>query len=188
MTIWETFLAHDGRLIDKWRHYFDIYERHFKRYQGRPVSILEIGVNHGGSLQLWKSYFGPLANVYGLDIDPRCKDYEEPRIYIDIGDQQVWTPPVRHNWPLAFDIIVDDGSHVLQHQAMSFEHLWPCCRDLYLIEDCHNGYPQLTGAGKAYIHQYPQVLVLERFKRLIKGHPSRGLRADEISANAKHGE
>ena len=46
------FRRNHGRLIHKWVHYFDIYDRHFSRFRGRPIVVLEFGVFHGGSLQM----------------------------------------------------------------------------------------------------------------------------------------
>ncbi|MFP4369831.1 MAG: hypothetical protein ACLFR2_09645 [Candidatus Kapaibacterium sp.] len=55
------FRQNDARLIHKWNHYFDIYDRHFSKFRGKEIILLEIGVSHGGSLQMWKSYFGDKA-------------------------------------------------------------------------------------------------------------------------------
>ena len=83
----EYFRNNNSRLIDKWVHYFDIYDRHFKRYRNKEINILEIGVSQGGSLLMWKDYFGDRANIYGIDINPKCKDLEEENIKIFIGSQ-----------------------------------------------------------------------------------------------------
>ena len=72
------FNQHTGRLIHKWDHYFEIYDRHFARFRGRPVNIVEFGVSQGGSLQMWRHYFGAGASVFGVDINPNCKRFEEP--------------------------------------------------------------------------------------------------------------
>lgn len=64
--------------------YLDVYERYFRPLKRRPINLLEIGVKEGRSLRLWKAYF-PKAKIYGLDIDPACKQYEEDRISIEIG-------------------------------------------------------------------------------------------------------
>jgi hypothetical protein len=64
------FLGNTGKLIDKWKHYFDVYDRHFSRYRGTDVHFVEFGVSQGGSLQMWKNYFGPKARIYGVDINP----------------------------------------------------------------------------------------------------------------------
>jgi 23S rRNA U2552 (ribose-2'-O)-methylase RlmE/FtsJ len=83
------FLNNKGRVINKWEHYFDIYERYFKKFRDLPsVVILEIGVANGGSIEMWKNYFGPNAKIFGIDINPNCKNLEERQIEIFIGDQE----------------------------------------------------------------------------------------------------
>ena len=69
--LWKYFSHNEGRIIHKWHHYFDIYHNHFCRFRDLPITILEIGVYKGGSLQMWKNYFGPKAKIYGVDIDQR---------------------------------------------------------------------------------------------------------------------
>src|SRR3989344_1191002 len=71
------FDSNTKNLMHKWMHYFDIYDRHFSRFPGTDVHLLEIGVSQGGSLQMWKGYFGPRAVIYGADINPNCKALEE---------------------------------------------------------------------------------------------------------------
>src|SRR5688572_1688350 len=57
------FYAHKGRIAQKWHHYLEIYERHFEplRQREQPLRILELGVSRGGSLEIWRQYFGPSA-------------------------------------------------------------------------------------------------------------------------------
>ena len=175
-TVRECFYAHKGRQVDKWSHYFPIYQAHFAKYVDKPVRVLEIGVDHGGSLQLWKEYFGPKARITGIDIDPRCKEYEEPQIDVLIADQtEAGLAGMR------FDIVIDDGSHIPAHQVATFENLWWSTAGVYLIEDCHTGYPSIA-APEALRYEYPWVIVLEKPKRVIRGTPSRPLRQDEIDA------
>lgn len=186
-TVRECFYAHKGRQIDKWDHYLEIYQAHFAKYVGTAVRVLEIGVDHGGSLQLWKAYFGDLADILGIDIDPQTK-FWEPQIHVSIMDQA--SPSIELYAP--FDIVIDDGSHVLSDQEASFKALWPHCRGVYLIEDCHSGYPfsvGITHVCAESLHYYPMVMVLEKglienqpAKRVIRGTPSRPLRQDEIDA------
>lgn len=71
------FLKNKKHLLHKWKHYFDIYDRHFSRYRETDVHILEFGVSHGGSLQMWRDYFGPSAKIFAVDINPYCKKLEE---------------------------------------------------------------------------------------------------------------
>jgi hypothetical protein len=185
----ECFYAHQGRYIDKWDHYLEIYERYFARFVGTKVSVLEIGVSHGGSLQLWKEYFGPHALIWGIDIDPQCSEYaNEPRIYSLTVNQADLCDLVSFREICGpFDIVIDDGSHIQAHQETSFKALWPDTRNVYLIEDCHSGFPNLHGfADIASVATYRQVLVLEKgtpeLKRVIRGTPSRPLNHDEIAA------
>ena len=76
-----------GRQVHKWMHYFDIYHRHLKRFRGRAVKVVEFGVSLGGSAQMWREYFGPRAQLYGIDRDRRCKQWEAPWFQVFIGDQ-----------------------------------------------------------------------------------------------------
>ena len=78
------FNSNSGRLIHKWMHFFEVYDRHFSRFRGKEVVVVEIGVFHGGSLQMWKQYFGPGAVIHGVDINPRCKELEEEQVTIHI--------------------------------------------------------------------------------------------------------
>ena len=146
----DIFQQHTGRLIHKWSHYFPIYERHLGPYRNTPIRALEIGVFHGGSLQMWKRYFGEYAALVGVDIDPRCVDFAEVGIDIEIGDQsdpQFWQTLIESYGD--FEVIIDDGSHVAAHQRASFLNLWPHLRDggTYIVEDCHTAYWPEYGGG-----------------------------------------
>lgn len=138
-----------GRLLHKWLHYFEVYDHHFRRYRGKPVTILEIGVFHGGSLQLWKDYFGPQATIYGVDIDPRCKQFEEENVHVYIGDQadRDFLRKLKAEIPRP-DILIDDGGHLMHQQIITFEELYSFVADdgIYLCEDLHTNYwPEWKG-------------------------------------------
>jgi hypothetical protein len=143
MTLWSDFLTNDKRVINKWKHYFPIYERHFKDFVYKPITFIEIGCGLGGSLPMWKRYFGPHARIIGIDIDPECKKFEEDQIEVYIGQQQdckflqslldeVGTP----------DIVLDDGSHIMSHITASFQFLYPRMlkNGIYMVEDLHTAY------------------------------------------------
>ncbi len=134
------FFDNPGRLIQKWHHYFEIYHRHFQSFRGRSPVVLEIGVFHGGSLQMWKKYFGPGARIVGIDIDPRCRQFEEAQIEVLIGDQQdrAFLADVRRRLPCV-DIVIDDGGHTMGQQIATFEELYPHIQPngVYLCEDIH---------------------------------------------------
>src|SRR5882672_3941746 len=82
------FDAHDsGHGVWKWEHYFDVYHRHFAKFVGRDVRLVEIGVYSGGSLDMWKSYLGNRATIHGVDIEEACRVYAGDQLHIHIGDQ-----------------------------------------------------------------------------------------------------
>ena len=143
MTLWSDFLNHDKRVIHKWKHYFPIYERHFKEFVNRPVTFIEIGCGLGGSLQMWKQYFGPHARIIGVDIDPECKKFEEDQIEIYIGPQQnpQFLQSVINEVGIP-DIVLDDGSHMMSHVVATFQFLYPKMlkNGIYLVEDLHTAY------------------------------------------------
>lgn len=149
MSLWAEFLTNRGRIIHKWTHYFPIYEDHFARYVNRPMTFLEIGCGEGGSLQLWKRYLGPLAQIIGIDIDETCKNFEEDQIAVRIGDQSdtVFLDRVVAEFGPP-DIILDDGSHVMPDIRASFAHLYPrmSATGIYMVEDLHTAYwPEYEG-------------------------------------------
>ena len=61
------------RYVYKWSHYLPMYHRHFKKFRGKAINLLEIGLLGGGSLKMWRKYFGNKANIYGVDIGPQTK-------------------------------------------------------------------------------------------------------------------
>ena len=140
----------DGRVVDRWRHYFDIYHRHFAGFRGQPLTLIEIGVFNGGSLRMWRDYFGPQATIVGVDINPQCSQYAEPGIDIVIGDQgdRAFLRTLSDRYP-GFAILVDDGGHRMHQQIATFEELYPRLRSdgVYLCEDTHTSYMPAFGGG-----------------------------------------
>lgn len=159
------FYSHRGRLIDKWHHYFEVYHRHFARFRRRRPVVVEIGVSHGGSLQMWKKYFGPGARIVGVDIDPRCRDFGEESVEIVIGDQsdRAFHAELRRRYPHV-DIVIDDGGHTMAQQLITFEELFPHAQPngVYLCEDLHTSYHPHFGGGLGASGSF-----IERAKKLV---------------------
>lgn len=137
------FLRNKGRQVHKWLHYFAIYHRHFRRFRHRAPTVVEIGVSHGGSLQMWRRYFGRRARIVGVDIDPRCERFADERTEIVIGDQEdrAFLRGLRERiGPV--DVLIEDGGHTMTQQIATFEELWPAVADdgVYLVEDLHTSY------------------------------------------------
>jgi cephalosporin hydroxylase len=149
------FLRHNteigGRKLRKYSNYIELYERVLSNFIGTRPRILEIGVQHGGSLRMWKEYFSGNVEIFGVDILPECKKFEEPNIHIFIGDQSDdnFLEELSNNIG-SVNVIVDDGSHVCSHQIATFEKLF--YRNLlpegyYIVEDCHSSYMVEYGGG-----------------------------------------
>ena len=141
--LFNIFKNHQGRLYTKWIHYFEIYENYLKEYKDKEIHILEIGIHRGGSLQMWKEYFGPKAKIYGVDINPECVNFEEDNIKVFIGDQsdRKFLRELVSKLP-KLDIVIDDGGHSSKQQITSFEELYGHVKEdgLYMVEDTHTNY------------------------------------------------
>jgi SAM-dependent methyltransferase len=146
-----------GRGIWKWNHYFEIYHRHFSKFQGREVHLLEIGIYSGGSLEMWRDYFGPACHIYGVDIEPACKAYEGSTVKVFIGDQadRGFWQRFKRDVPKV-DIVVDDGGHLPEQQMAAFEELLPHLRPggVYLCEDVHGAFNRFA----SYVHRFAHEL------------------------------
>jgi hypothetical protein len=158
--LWEYFQNHkEGQGIWKWEHYFDIYHRHFSKFVGQKVNVLEIGIYSGGSLEMWRSYFGERSHIYGIDIQEACKKYENDHISVFIGDQED-----RSFWNNfrkgieGIDILIDDGGHTPEQQQITLEEMLPHIRPggVYLCEDVHNDpsrFNEFTTFATTLIHE-----------------------------------
>ncbi len=144
----EYFKAHrTGHGIFKWNHYFDIYERHLRSFRGRDITIVEVGIYSGGSLQMWRDYFGPKCQIVGVDIEPACKSYENASIRVFIGDQAdrgFWRKFKQEVGMV--DIVIDDGGHSQLQQIVTLEEMLPCLNPggVYICEDIHGEFNRFT--------------------------------------------
>jgi hypothetical protein len=126
--------------------------RQFARFRGKPIVVLEFGVSHGGSLQMWRNYFGWRAKIYGVDIDPRCKDLESRGTRIFIGDQEdreFLREIAAKIGPV--DVLIEDGGHTMGQQIATFQEFYPrmAPNGVYLVEDLHRATGRPTAAVTA---------------------------------------
>ncbi len=145
------FEQNEERLINKFDHYFDVYERYFSKFRNKKITIVEIGVYQGGSLQMWRKYFGKEATIWGIDIDPRCKTLEDENTHILIGSQEdpQFLRSIIDKIGM-IDILIDDGGHTQDQQIISFEELYKYVNPdggIYLCEDVHTSYMNVYGGG-----------------------------------------
>jgi Methyltransferase domain len=155
--LWDYFQNHrEGLGIWKWEHYFDVYHRHFARFVGQKVNVLEIGVYSGGSLEMFRSYFGEQSHIFGVDIREACKAYENDRISIFIGDQAD-----RAFWSTfkksveGIDILIDDGGHTPEQQRITLEEMLPYLRPggVYLCEDVHGRFNEFSAYATGLVNE-----------------------------------
>ena len=144
-TLRELFFKHEGKVSDKWTLYVAEYERIFRELRDKPVKLLEIGVQNGGSLEIWAKYFDKGIVFLGCDLDSACSalSFEDPRIALVIGDaNDDSTREKILSYSPEFDIVIDDGSHHSKDIIRSFSMYFPKLADggLYIVEDLHTSY------------------------------------------------
>ena len=164
-----------GPIVHKDAHYFDIYKRHFgparaawharrRAGDGRPFQLVEIGVQSGGGLEMWKSFFGEDAHLHGIDINPATRRFRNHSRHIQVhlgstSDDDFMQRLVQR-LPL-IDIVIDDGSHHSLDIWRAFTLLYPLLRTaggVYLVEDLHTNYWlnaefQERGEGFSFINR-----------------------------------
>ena len=151
-TLKEYYEEHKGKVADKWSLYLAEYERIFHDYQNRPLRLLEIGVQNGGSLEVWARYFPKAKILVGCDINMDCShlSYEDPRITIVVGDANSdATQTAILGYGSTFDVIIDDGSHFSSDVVKSFVRYFPYLADsgVFVAEDLHCSYWQEYEGG-----------------------------------------
>ena len=87
-TLEKLYKEHSGKVSDKWRIYIDQYEEKFKPYEDAKIRILEIGIQNGGSLEIYAKYFNNAELILGCDINEKCLGltYQENNIQVIVGD------------------------------------------------------------------------------------------------------
>lgn len=144
--------SHRGKFSDKWSSYLAAYDRMLAEYKHRNIRLLEIGVQNGGSLEIWARYFAAATHLIGCDINPACAalEYEDARIGLVIGDANTDAvqAQILARCP-QFDVIIDDGSHTSPDIVKSFARYFSTLSTggLFIIEDMHCSYWQEFDGG-----------------------------------------
>ena len=132
----------------KWDNYFDIYNKIFQRFVNKKITFVEIGVGNGGSLIMWKNFFGRKAKIIGVELNPDAKKLEKLGFDIFIGDQSdpiFWKKFYKKFGKI--DILLDDGGHKNIQQITTFmesyNHIKP--NGLIVIEDTHTSFMKKKG-------------------------------------------
>ena len=142
--------------------YFDSYDHFFSRYRNQNITFIEIGVLNGGSLFMWRDYFGPKARIIGVDLNPNAKKWEDEGFEIYIGSQSdtaFWEGFIEKVGLI--DVVLDDGGHTYEQQIITTECLLPAMKDggLILVEDTHTSYMDGFGRKKESFIPYTKMLI-----------------------------
>ena len=156
--------------------YFGVYDHIFTKYRDKKITFVEIGILGGGSLFMWRKFFGPKARIIGVDMNPEAKKWEKDGFEIFIGSQSdklFWTKFVKDVGKV--DIVLDDGGHTYDQQIITTEMLLENLKDegLLVVEDTHTSYMDGFGNEKYSFINYTKNMIdriNSRFKflKLIK--------------------
>lgn len=139
------FTNHTGKYSDKWSSYLDIYWNLLAPIRNNEIDVFEIGIQNGGSLEIWAKFFPNAKTLIGFDNDPKCKDleFEDPRIKVFVDDAaSVHAGDLVKQTSSNIGVIIDDGSHISKDIIRSFLIFFPQLKPggIYVIEDLHASY------------------------------------------------
>lgn len=177
---------------DKWGHHF--YTEHYEKALGhlrkQKFNLLEIGIggyekpNHGGaSLRMWADFF-PLARITGFDVYDKSQIEKGDRKITTVqGDQSIPEHLTRLNHNHGpFHVVVDDGSHLVEHQLTAFKTLFPLLAPggIYIIEDTETSYwPDYGGSPNINANHTCIAYFMHRVHLMM--YRTNGLPKDELT-------
>lgn len=141
--------------------YFPVYEELFARYRGKSITFVEVGILDGGSLFMWRKFFGQSARIIGIDLNPDAKIWESEGFEIFIGSQSdpdFWESFCKEVGEV--DVLLDDGGHTYIQQIVTTEMMLDQIADggMLVVEDMHTSY--MDGFGdrqysfRNYVHTW----------------------------------
>jgi hypothetical protein len=152
-------------------HFTPVYYPFFEALRNKKIKLLEIGIGSGPSLKMWYDFF-PLAEIHAVDIAPQTQ-HDNDRVKTHVGDQgdRASLAKLIEKIGGEFDIIIDDGSHVIKHQQISLGFLFKYLKSggQYWIEDLHTSDgsvwqgKQLYGYDMSFKEGESTVQFIERF-------------------------
>ena len=153
MTLSQAFFANEGKGSDKWEHYFPVYDRELHRFiaANKPIELLEIGVQNGGSLEIWGHVLPEGSGITGIDIDPKVSQLtfqrQGTRAFVGDASDPATLERLFDGWH--FDVVIDDGSHRSKDVISTFRSLWARLTPggVYIVEDLHTSYATEYGGG-----------------------------------------
>jgi hypothetical protein len=133
--------------------YFQVYEELFSKYVDKKITFVEVGVLQGGSLFMWREYFGKDARIIGIDLHPNAKELEKHGFEIYVGSQSD-----KNFWKNFYfkvgkiDVLLDDGGHVNDQQIITLGESVHNINDngIIVTEDVHTSYFKKFGNPSKY--------------------------------------
>ena len=140
-------------LSNKHSSYFQVYAELLEQYRNEPITFIEVGVLNGGSLFMWREYFGAKARIIGIEFNPLAKRWESDGFEIFIGSQSdglFWDEVFNKIGDV--DIVLDDGGHTYEQQIITAHKCVPHIKDggLLIVEDTHTSYFKDFGYPSKY--------------------------------------
>lgn len=142
--------------------YFDVYDVLFRPYQGKQITFVEVGIWGGGSLFMWRDFFGPNARIIGIDLNPEAVKWEREGFEIFIGNQSdptFWDEFKAEVGPV--DLLLDDGGHKYIQQIITVECMLEQINDggMLVVEDTHTSYMPNFGDKKISFINYAKLWI-----------------------------
>ncbi|MBO9400815.1 class I SAM-dependent methyltransferase [Shimia sp. R9_3] len=153
--------------------YFEPYEQLFSQYRGQNITFVEIGILNGGSLFMWRDFFGPEARIIGIDLNPAAQKWEEHGFEIFIGsqsDENFWRETLAAIGPI--DVLLDDGGHTYEQQIITTECALDHIKDggMLVVEDTHTSYMRGFGPKRYSFVNYVKSHIDRINRRFKKFH------------------
>ena len=169
-TLLDLYKSHTGKVSDKWTLYLREYDRLFAPYREQAISMLEIGIQNGGSLEIWSQYFPNALKFVGCDINPDCAKlaYTDPRIAVIVGDATTTETQAKVLAQAAtYDLIIEDGSHTSSDIVKAFARYFPSLKSggLFVAEDLHCSYWQDYEGG--IFHPYSSITFFKHLADMV---------------------
>ncbi len=157
---------HSDKVTQRWSIYLDEYEKKLNQFQKLPIKLLEVGIENGGSLEIFSKYFFNAELILGCDINTKCKELKFDKSSIkfivgDINDDETKKKIIEYS---KFDIIIDDGAHGSVDIVKTFCNYFNYLKEggLFIVEDLHCSYWKDWGGGIFY-----PLSSINFFKKLI---------------------
>ena len=163
----ESFLNSPNYSI-KHTNYFDIYDKLLGKFLGKNFTFVEIGVLDGGSLFMWRSFFGDSARIIGIDLNPEAVKWRENGFEIYIGDQsnpKFWEDFFQNIGNI--DVLLDDGGHRNDQQIVTTECVLPHIKDggLLIIEDTQTSFMKFENFKRYSLVMYLKDKIASMYSR-----------------------